>query len=128
MDRKTFFKKAFTLAVGKGLTLLENTPVMKAIEKLEKEAEDSTSNRRIKQRPPGTLPEREFLQTCTGCDACMIACPVNVIMIEDMESRLPLIYPLEAPCISCEGYPCIKSCPTGALSGNSDKVLKIFNS
>jgi len=70
---------------------------------------------RVKERPPGALPEPEFLERCTGCDECMKACPVNVIMIEDTELRYPVIYPETDPCIHCEDTPCISSCPTGAL-------------
>lgn len=69
----------------------------------------------VKQRPPGAAPEKEFHQLCTGCDGCMIACPVNVIMIEDMEKRYPVIYPDKNPCVKCYNYPCISSCPTEAL-------------
>ncbi len=70
----------------------------------------------VKERPPGALPEEEFLKQCTGCDECMKACPVNVIMIEDQELRHPVIYPEKDPCIHCEDTPCIQSCPTGALT------------
>lgn len=69
------------------------------------------------ERPPGAHPdERKFLEMCTGCDQCMAACPVNIVMIEDLERRDPVIFPDEGPCIRCEGFPCIKACPTGALS------------
>ncbi len=70
-----------------------------------------------KERPPGAHPdENQFLSLCTGCDACMAACPVNVIMIEDLEKRDPLLFPDESPCIHCPGTPCITACPTGALN------------
>lgn len=89
------------------LDLVSDNKLVKALENLDIK----------KQRPPGAAPsEKEFQMLCTGCDACMIACPVNVVMIDDLERRLPVIYPDEAPCIHCDGYPCIKSCPTGALA------------
>jgi len=69
----------------------------------------------LTERPPGAVPEEEFLKRCTGCDECMKACPVNIIMIEDQELRHPVIYPEKDPCIHCEDMPCIQSCPTGAL-------------
>lgn len=107
MKRAEFFGKAFKLLVGSGLTLMEDNPIVQGLEKL---ADDTK-----RERPPGAAGEGEFQDKCTGCDACMIACPVNVVMIEDMERRLPVIYPEKDPCIHCEGYPCIQACPTDAL-------------
>lgn len=124
MDRKDFFSQAFRLLAGKGLELIGDTPVIAALEKL---GEDPAPAKKLKQRPPGASPtEKEFQQKCTGCDACMIACPVNVVMIEDLERRFPLIYPDEAPCIHCEGYPCIQACPTGALSEANGTNLRFL--
>jgi ferredoxin-type protein NapG len=110
MDRKGFFSHLFKLAVDTGIQAIEATPIGRSLEKL---ADD-----RSKVRPPGAVEEALFLQRCTGCDACMKACPVNVIMIEDLERRDPIIYPEKDPCIRCPGFPCIASCPTGALSRN----------
>lgn len=119
MDRKEFFGKAFTLAVGKGLEVLLDNPVIKSLE-------DLAQDPKLRQRPPGAAPESDFLEKCTGCDACMIACPVNIIMIEDLNTRLPVIFPEEGPCIKCDGFPCIQACPTGALhitNGNSLRTI-----
>lgn len=125
MDRKDFFSQALRLLVGKGLELCEGNPVIAALEKL---AEDPVPSKKRKQRLPGASPtENEFQQKCTGCDACMIACPVNVVMIEDLDKRLPLIYPDEAPCVHCSGYPCIQACPTGALSEQNGTNLRFVN-
>ena len=111
MKRLDFLSKAFTLCVGKGLEALENNKVVSALESL---AEKKSSDNKTKERPPGAV--ASFTQHCTGCDACMVACPVNVIMIENLTTRHPLIYPEEAPCIHCEGYPCLTACNTGALT------------
>jgi ferredoxin len=97
------------LAVGTGIQVLEATPIGKSLERLGEEPQ-------VKVRPPGAIEESLFLKRCTGCDACMKACPVNVIMIEDLETRDPIIYPEKDPCIRCPGFPCIAACPTGALS------------
>jgi len=93
--------------------LIGDHPIFGFLEGLDSES----SNKNVKkQRPPGASSiDSEFRKRCTGCDACMAACPVNIIMIEDLTLRHPVIYPEEAPCIHCEGYPCIQSCPTGAL-------------
>lgn len=110
MNRKDFFENAFKMVIRKGLELLEDNPLVNALEDLSAEKEKW-------ERPPGAgTPDKVFQSKCTGCDNCMIACPINVIMIADMEKRYPLIYPEKAPCIHCENYPCIQACPTGALS------------
>lgn len=112
MDRYEFFQHAFRLIVGKAVNVIEKTSIGKALESLGDQEKKSIR----KQRPPGASPiDREFLELCIGCDACMAACPVNVIMIEDLERRDPFIYPDQAPCIRCPGFPCIASCPSGAL-------------
>ena len=126
MDRKDFFSHAFKLLVGRGLNALEKVSDFTVLDKLV-ENENSKASPQLKQRPPGAVPEEEFLHLCTGCDACMIACPVNVIMIEDLEKRQPLIYPDIAPCVHCQGYPCITACPTGALSFASETKLTLIN-
>ncbi len=110
MDRKGFFEHIAKLAIGKGIDILEATPLGKVINNLADEP-------RKKERPPGAIQDDDlFLKRCIGCDACMKACPVNVIMIEDLQRRDPVIYPEKDPCVRCPGFPCIHSCPTGALS------------
>jgi ferredoxin-type protein NapG len=119
VDRKTFFSVALKKLAKKTISLLSDNSLVQALEKI---AED-----RPRQRPPGaSKTEEEFQRRCSGCDACMIACPVNVIMIEDLEKRLPLIYPMEAPCLHCTGYPCIAVCPTGALNLTNEQTLRTF--
>ncbi len=39
-------------------------------------------------RPPGTLPEAEFLQRCIKCGQCMRICPTNVIMPAGLDTGL----------------------------------------
>jgi len=114
MDRKQFFSVAYKRLLKNCVDLVSDNKVLKALENLGVQ----------KQRPPGAASEKEFQNLCTGCDACMIACPVNVIMIDDLQRRLPLIYPEEAPCIHCDGYPCIKACPTGALDLSNGTHLR----
>jgi ferredoxin len=102
LNRRAFFKELFLA----GFDLIKDHPILESLEKLAEKRE----------RPPGALAEGQFQQVCTGCDACMIACPINIIMIDDLEKRHPVIYPEKDPCIHCEGYPCIAACPTGALA------------
>ena len=118
MDRQQFFG-AFFRAVGKeAFELIEGTAVEQSLDRFVESVEPARAQQSW-ERPPGAIKEAEFLQTCTGCDQCMQACPVNVIMIDNMERRDPIIYPEKDPCIHCDGYPCIAVCPTGALQLNT---------
>lgn len=63
-------------------------------------------------RPPGALGEKDFVQSCNGCGDCAKACPYKSIRMAD---GFPVIVPRVSPCYLCEGFPCIKSCPVGAL-------------
>lgn len=65
-------------------------------------------------RPPNALPEVAFLQHCTQCLACISACPVNVLSLEQG-------YPvLDGECNNC--HACVISCQTGALAQSSLKA------
>ncbi|MCK6455409.1 MAG: 4Fe-4S dicluster domain-containing protein [Phycisphaerae bacterium] len=71
-------------------------------------------------RPPGALPEREFLDTCYRSGACADVCPAKCIRLvqgDDEETRgTPLIDPDLAACVVCEELACMRACPSGALS------------
>jgi MauM/NapG family ferredoxin protein len=71
-------------------------------------------------RPPGALPEIEFLMACTRCGECVKACPAAAILTLNNEAGLAAGTPfLDAnryrPCVSCADAPCMPACPTGAL-------------
>ncbi|MNR82030.1 quinol dehydrogenase periplasmic component [compost metagenome] len=71
-------------------------------------------------RPPGALPEAEFLQACTRCDLCVKICPHWALKVATRHDAPPLGTPfLHDPeanaCARCPDQPCISSCPTGAL-------------
>ncbi|MDD5475174.1 MAG: 4Fe-4S dicluster domain-containing protein [Syntrophales bacterium] len=70
-------------------------------------------------RPPGALPEEDFLRRCIRCGTCMKACPSNTLQPVWLEAGLggffsPKVLPRRGPC-----YPfcnvCGSVCPTGAL-------------
>ena len=70
-------------------------------------------------RPPGALPEAEFLAACSRCGDCVRACePLALRKAGPEMGRLyetSIIVPSENPCTLCEGLPCVAACGTGAL-------------
>lgn len=70
-------------------------------------------------RPPGSVPEQEFLEMCIRCGECFKACPNNVLQPEGFEQGLeglwtPLVNADWAGCeSSCNA--CGQVCPTGAI-------------
>jgi polyferredoxin len=70
-------------------------------------------------RPPGALPEENFLERCIRCGACMKACPTNGLQPTFLEGGLeglwtPVLVPrigyCEPSCVLCG-----QVCPTGAI-------------
>ncbi|MFQ5665963.1 MAG: 4Fe-4S dicluster domain-containing protein [Candidatus Binatia bacterium] len=84
-------------------------------------------------RPPGALPENEFLAACIRCGRCADACPNRAIVAfteqvgKEVSLRpgrrqrgTPVIFPRRQACILCNGAPgdrllCTDACPSGAL-------------
>ncbi len=70
-------------------------------------------------RPPGALPEAEFLTHCIRCGECMKACPTNTLQPIWFKAGLegifsPVIVPrLSACAVDCNV--CGRVCPTGAI-------------
>ncbi len=78
------------------------------------------SRPRIFLRPPGALPEEQFVETCRRCAACVDACPAGAIrlILDDADPDLagtPYIDPDIAPCVICDAGACMETCPSGAL-------------
>ena len=70
-------------------------------------------------RPPGALPEEEFVTACVRCGECMKICPTNGLQPALGEGGLeafatPLLVPRIGPCaLACNG--CGTVCSTGAI-------------
>ncbi len=87
-------------------------------------------------RPPGALPEEDFLKACIKCGLCAEAC-VNrdsnknkdgtkragtLKMAKGGDHRLigtPFFIPTEVPCYMCDDIPCVPVCPSEALDMKS---------
>ena len=70
-------------------------------------------------RPPGSVPEQEFLEMCIRCGECFKACPNNVLQPEGFQQGLeglwtPVVVADWAGCeSSCNA--CGQVCPTGSI-------------
>ena len=69
-------------------------------------------------RPPGALPELEFLDRCERCHACVASCPagaIRPIKTEGAANGSPGIVAETQPCVVCSDLSCMSACPSGAL-------------
>ena len=74
---------------------------------------------RVTLRPPGALPEEEFLGECVRCGRCANACPNQCIEMAPITAGLtqmftPRIHARTRGCTLCGE--CTKACPTNALT------------
>ena len=89
--------------------------------------EQAKAKEGVALRPPGALPEKDFLAACTRCGQCVQACPYDMLhlasLISPMEAGTPYFIARDKPCEMCPDIPCMNACPSGALS----KELKDIN-
>lgn len=94
---------------------------------------DSAKASPLVLRPPGALPESDFLTACIKCGLCAEACvnrdtnvdketgeqrPGTLQMAKGGDALLigtPFFIPTDVPCYMCEEIPCVPVCPSGAL-------------
>ena len=70
-------------------------------------------------RPPGAVPEDEFLDRCVRCAACIAVCPPNALQALYAETGItalfsPGLVPASGPC-DPQCARCGEVCPTGAI-------------
>ena len=76
-------------------------------------------------RPPGAVPEMEFLSRCVRCGECMVACPTNTLQPIWLKAGFPAIF---SPALTprrgfCDPqcHQCGTVCPTDAIRSISSQ-------
>ncbi len=109
-DRRAFFRRGLR-------TLLDTvSETVKATRGLGGGRPAPAPLRRL--RPPGALPEADFLAACTRCDDCVSACPAACIVrvpSGEADAGTPVIVPDARACVLCSGLNCTRVCEPGAL-------------
>ncbi|UCN00105.1 4Fe-4S dicluster domain-containing protein [Sulfurimonas sp. SWIR-19] len=76
-------------------------------------------------RPPGAVPEKEFLGLCIKCGQCLQVCPYHSIELADITKGAgegtPYIDANIRGCYACDAVPCVLACPSGALDHSCSK-------
>jgi ferredoxin-type protein NapG len=79
-------------------------------------------------KPPGALADEGFNATCIKCGKCVVACPYDTLRLAAPGEPVPIGTPYfvarEIPCYMCPDIPCLKACPTGALSPELDDIAE----
>jgi ferredoxin-type protein NapG len=86
---------------------------------------DPQPSYRVVLRPPGAVPEAEFLSRCYRCGNCVEVCPAKAIhpmnRADVEKAGTPYIDPDLAACVLCDQLACTKTCPSGALQVVADR-------
>jgi ferredoxin len=113
LGRRGFLAAGIGLAAGTigGLAAADATKAFGA------NLDDPSSPRPV--RPPGSVPEREFLQMCIRCGECFKACPNDVLQSLGFQQGLEGLWTpyVAADWAGCESScnACGQVCPTGAI-------------
>jgi ferredoxin-type protein NapG len=109
MNRRQFLSKMLKTATGVGLVGLG----------LGMYSHRASSLSAMHVRPPGALPEEDFLGACIRCGLCVRDCPYDILFLGEVGTEVPTGTPYfqarSGPCEMCEDIPCIVACPTNAL-------------
>lgn len=78
-------------------------------------------------RPPGAVPDDEFLAKCIRCGKCIEICPDKTLLSAHLDQGLnlgtPYFIPRQIPCSLCMKCPDV--CPTGALKPLTMRDVRI---
>ncbi len=104
-DRRHFFRRTLRRALSPLSEFIEERLAMPGL--------------RTVLRPPGALPEPEFIHTCRRCHKCIDVCPADAIRPlrspHEQVDGTPFIDPNVAACVICTDIACTTVCPSGAL-------------
>ncbi len=79
-------------------------------------------------RPPGALPEKDFLAACVRCGLCVRDCPYEILKLAELGDPVatgtPYFTARTGPCEMCTDIPCVPACPTGALNRSLTDISK----
>ncbi len=112
-DRRSFFREAFSRAVGS------------AADYVTKRFDDVAPSKPARPaptwlRPPGAVDEATFSDLCHRCGKCIEVCPASCLVILPASygelAGTPAIDPDISACVICDGLQCTHVCPTGALT------------
>jgi polyferredoxin len=83
-------------------------------------------------RPPGALPEDEFVSTCIVCQECVRACPTSGLQPALLEAGIgavgtPYLAPRKGGCLLNRSCPniCANVCPVGAIQVVDPAKMKV---
>ncbi len=89
-------------------------------------ATDARSHAPELLRPPGALPEADFLGACLRCGLCVRDCPYDTLKLAQITDPIangtPYFIARDVPCEMCEDIPCVAACPSGALDQALDDI------
>ena len=106
-----------SLATGTAASVVGGTGMAAATKVWGPDLNDSSAV--LPVRPPGSVPEVEFLQMCIRCGECFKACPNNVLQAQGFEQGLAGLWTpaVKADWAGCESScnACGEVCPTGAI-------------
>lgn len=106
-----------SLAAGSAAAITGGATAAIATRTFGAKLEDPTAFRPV--RPPGSVPEQQFLEMCIRCGECFKACPNNVLQLEGFEQGLEGLWTpmVKADWAGCESScnACGQVCPTGAI-------------
>ena len=106
-----------SMATGSAAAVVGGIGLASATKALGANLDDPDAIRPV--RPPGSVPEREFLEMCIRCGECFKACPNNVLQAQGFQQGLEGLWTpvVNADWAGCESScnACGQVCPTGAI-------------